>query len=46
MGQIKELLLTWMNEKGLHQEDLDEMKDVDAEFKKWLPEYFNRIKLN
>ena len=35
-----------MDEKGFRQEDLDEMEDVDAEFKKWLLEYGSRIKAN
>ena len=36
MGQIKRMLLEWMRDQGLQQADLDEMEDVDAEFKKWL----------
>ena len=35
MGEIKTMLLEWMEAKGLHQSDLDEMENVDKEFWYW-----------
>ncbi len=35
MGAIKNMMQEWMQEKGLHQSDLDKMEDVNKEFWYW-----------
>ena len=35
MGEIKNMMQEWMEAKGLHQSDLEEMEDVNKEFWYW-----------